>query len=142
MRDYGLAALVLGGADGFSQDLISKFGASRRRAPFSSPSHQRSAFRPKGSATGLIRSSHGSTTILVPMHGQSRPRASSLARLRVAQAPVALSTMLFPRRDDRERLRGPLVRWGRVETVNGVFRVRVDAPTSRIGADQRILPYL
>jgi len=42
-------------------------------------------------------------------HGRSRPRASSLARLRVAQAPVALSTMLFPRRDDRERLRGPLV---------------------------------
>jgi len=50
--------------------------------------------------------------------------------------------MPFPRRDDRKRPRGPLVRWGKVETVNGVFRVREDAPTPRIGADQRILLYL
>src|SRR6266446_3199218 len=41
---------------------------------------------------------------------------------------------LFPRRDDRERIRGPLVRGAKVEIVDGVYRVRNDEPTPRIGA--------
>src|SRR6266478_5063309 len=97
-----------------------------REPPLGAPCGSGSQPRLKARAVRPIRCTHGSMPIVVPMGG---PWPIDYTRRRERCAG-----RLFPRCDNRERLRGPLVRGAKVEIVDGVYRVRNDEPTPRIGS--------